>query len=91
MKVPGCYGCPVADEWMGTPEAAEYLGVVLRTIYRLIDRGQIPAYKVGRVIRVKKADLDAFLEEHRVQPGDLKHLYPESNTAGGGEGDADEA
>lgn len=80
----------MADEWMGTPEAAEYLGVVLRTLYRLIDRGQVPAYKVGRVIRVKKADLDAFLESHRVQPGDLKHLYPETNApAGAGSGDDD--
>lgn len=80
----------MADEWMGTPEAAEHLGVVLRTLYRLIDRGEVPAYKVGRVIRVKKADLDAFLENHRVKPGDLKHLYPEGTVAAGDE-DADEA
>ncbi|MGI8793646.1 MAG: helix-turn-helix domain-containing protein [Acidimicrobiales bacterium] len=64
--------------WMGTPEAAEYLGVVLRTLYRLIDKDEIPAFKVGRVIRVKQADLDAFLETNRVKPGDLKHLYPDA-------------
>ena len=79
------------DDWMGTPEAAEYLGVVLRTLYRLIDRGEVPAYKVGRVIRVKQSDLDAFLESHRVKPGDLKHLYPESPVGAGDDEDDDGA
>ncbi len=69
---------PMSDStWLGTTEAAERLGVVPRTLYRMIDEGQIPAYKMGRVIRVKAADLEAFLETTRVQPGSLAHLYPE--------------
>jgi excisionase family DNA binding protein len=63
--------------WLGTTEAAERLGVVPRTLYRMIDEGAIPAYKMGRVIRVKESDLDAFLEGTRVQPGSLAHLYPD--------------
>lgn len=63
--------------WLGTTEAAERLGVVPRTLYRMIDAGQIPAYKMGRVLRLKESDLDAFLETTRVQPGELSHLYPE--------------
>jgi excisionase family DNA binding protein len=63
-------------QWLGTTEAAHYLGVVPRTLYRMIDEGQVPAYKMGRVIRVKRADVDAFLEATRVQPGSLRHLYP---------------
>ena len=63
--------------WLGTTEAAERLGVVPRTLYRMIDEGAIPAYKMGRVIRVKASDLDAFLETTKVQPGSLSHLYPE--------------
>ena len=61
---------------VGTTEAAELLGVVPRTLYRLIDEGQIPAYKMGRVIRMKAEDLDEFLESMRVEPGSLRHLYP---------------
>ena len=63
--------------WLGTTEAAEHLGVVPRTLYRMIDEGLIPAYKMGRVIRIKASDLDAYLEANRVQPGSLSHLYPE--------------
>lgn len=68
--------------WLGTTEAAERLGVVPRTLYRLINDGQIPAYKMGRVIRVKESDLDAFLEHTRVQPGTLSHLYPDALARG---------
>lgn len=63
-------------EWLGTTDAARYLGVVPRTLYRMIDEGRIPAFKLGRVIRVRRSDLDTFLESTRVQRGELKHLYP---------------
>jgi len=62
--------------WLGTTEAARYLGIVPRTLYRMIDEGAVPAYKLGRVIRLRLADLDDFLDTTRVQPGELKHLYP---------------
>jgi len=63
--------------WMSTPSAAEYLGVNTRTVYRLIDEGELPAYKFGRVIRLKEADVVAFIERSRIAPGSLGHLYPE--------------
>jgi len=67
--------------WLGTPEAARRLGITQRTLYRLIDEGQIPAYKMGRVIRVKESDLDVFLTNSRVTPGSLANLYPAPRTA----------
>lgn len=63
--------------WLSTAEASERLGVTLRTLYRLVDEGRLPAYKIGRVIRVKEDDVDAFIEGARIQPGTLAHLYPE--------------
>ena len=38
-------------EWLSTKEACERLGVTLRTLYRLMDEGQLPGYKIGRLIR----------------------------------------
>ena len=63
--------------WMSTKEAAEHLGVTLRSLYRFIDEGQVPAYKFGRVIRLKADDVDRFIDACRVAPGSLEHLYPE--------------
>jgi excisionase family DNA binding protein len=66
--------------WLGTPEAAERLGITQRTLYRLIDEGHIPAYRLGRVFRVKESDLEQFLDRSRVAPGSLRHLYPGGDT-----------
>jgi len=66
-----------AISWLSTKEAAERLGVTLRSLYRFIDEGGVPAYKFGRVIRLKEADVEAFIESSRIVPGSLEHLYPE--------------
>jgi len=66
---------------MGTREACERLGVTLRTLYRFIDEGQLPAYKMGRVIRLQSADIDAFIDRMRIAPGSLEHLYPEPKSS----------
>ena len=42
-----------------------------------MDIGQLPAYRFGRVFRFKASDVDAFIEQSRVEPGTLKHLYPD--------------
>lgn len=63
-------------QWMGTPDVTTYLGLQLRTLYRLIDEGQLPAYKFGRVIRLKREEVEAFVEGARIRPGELRHLYP---------------
>ncbi len=65
--------------WLGTREAARQLGITTRTLYRLIDGGDLPAYKFGRVIRLKQAEVDAFVERARITPGDLEHLYAGSD------------
>ena len=49
-----------------------------RTLYRFIDEGQLPAYRFGRVIRLKENEVDAFIESCRIEPGTLEHLYPEA-------------
>jgi excisionase family DNA binding protein len=69
------------DAWMGTVEASEHLGITLRTLYRLIDTGQVPAYKFGRVIRLRREEVDAFIAASRVSPGQLGHLYPQPEAA----------
>jgi excisionase family DNA binding protein len=66
---------------MGTRDACERLGVTLRTLYRFIDEGQLPAYKMGRVIRLQASDVDTFIDKMRIQPGSLEHLYPEPKTS----------
>lgn len=63
---------------MSSGEAADTLGLRTRTLYRLIDEGQLPAYRFGRVIRLKRHEVDAFVESCRITPGSLEHLYPDA-------------
>jgi excisionase family DNA binding protein len=74
----------VTDElgWLSTKEAAARLGVTLRSLYRYIDEGDLAAYKFGRVIRLKTADVDSYIEACRVEPGSLEHLYPPLKSSG---------
>lgn len=44
-------------------EAAAYLAVTDTTLRRMIRRGEIPHTRVGRSIRFRLVDLDAYLEE----------------------------
>jgi excisionase family DNA binding protein len=50
------------DVFLTTGEVLEYLQVNLRTVYRLIKAGKIPAVRVGRQWRFRKADIDRWLE-----------------------------
>ena len=68
--------------WLSTSAAANRLGIRVRTLYRLIDAGQIPAYKFGRVIRLQEAEVDAFVQSARIKPGELEHLYADGGTNG---------
>src|SRR5476649_1902398 len=53
------------ETFLTTEEVLEYLQVNLRTVYRLIKAGKIPAVRVGRQWRFRKRDIDAWLESSR--------------------------
>jgi excisionase family DNA binding protein len=57
------------ESFLTTEEVLEYLQVNLRTVYRLIKAGKIPAVRVGRQWRFRKRDIDAWLETQRPRGG----------------------
>ncbi len=75
-------GGPSSDDWLGSPAAATYLGVSQRLVYKLADQGDLRGYKLGRVIRFRRVDLDAYLEANVIQPGDLTHLRADQQPDG---------
>ena len=51
-------------EWLNLEDIAEELGVPLRTLYAQRSRGVGPrGYRLGKHVRVKRRDLDAWLEQ----------------------------
>ena len=57
--------------WLSTDQAA-------RTLYRMIDSGELPAYRFGRVIRLRRHEVEEFVDRSRVAPGTLQHLYKDA-------------
>jgi excisionase family DNA binding protein len=55
------------EVFLTTEEVLEYLQVNLRTVYRLIKAGKIPAVRVGRQWRFRKRDIDTWLDGQRSQ------------------------
>jgi excisionase family DNA binding protein len=52
--------------WLTVPEAAEELRIPRTRCYELIQRGELPAVRLGeRSIRVNRRELEKFLLENR--------------------------
>ena len=55
---------PIPDKPTLTPaEVATLLSVTARTVRTLIDTEGLPAYRVGRLLRIPTDDLRAWLDE----------------------------
>ncbi len=49
------------DRWLSVDEVAAYLGVKRDTIYKWIERKNMPAKKVGRLWKFKKEHVDEWV------------------------------
>ncbi len=55
------------QEWLSASELAEHLGLGMTRTYELL-RAEIPSYRIGRVIRIHKNDIETWLEANKVTP-----------------------
>jgi excisionase family DNA binding protein len=54
-------------EFYTAQELAQMLRVTEMTIYRMAKRGQLPFYSIGRSMRFRAAEVEAFLQTARGQ------------------------
>lgn len=47
---------------VGTKEVAKMLGVTPRTVVRLVERNEIPGFKVGDVWRFYREDIQRYID-----------------------------
>ncbi len=50
------------DRWLSIHEICEHLGVSSDTVYKWIDRHDMPAHRMGRLWKFKKDQVDAWVE-----------------------------
>jgi PTS system nitrogen regulatory IIA component len=54
----------MADELMTIREVAEYMRLNTRTVYKLAQSGELPAVRVSKQWRFRRAEVDRYLDEH---------------------------
>lgn len=59
---------PASARAVTIEEAAAMLSVCDRTIRREIDRGRLRASRIGRAIRIRVADIEAYLKNSQMRP-----------------------
>ena len=50
------------DKFLTVSDLAQYLRIKPATIYAMVESRKIPHYKIGRLIRFKKDEIDQWLE-----------------------------
>jgi excisionase family DNA binding protein len=55
-------------ELLSIAQVCQRLGMGKSWVYRRIHEGAIPSVKLGRTIKVRRSELEDYLEEHRNQP-----------------------
>lgn len=56
------------ERWLSVKEVATYLGVGRSTIYKWIERYDLPAHKAGRLWKFSRAEVDQWLRDDRGTP-----------------------
>jgi excisionase family DNA binding protein len=49
------------DRWLSITEICKYLGVSNDTMYKWIDKHEMPAHRMGRLWKYKKEQVDAWV------------------------------
>jgi len=59
-------------EYLKINELSEYLGIKQSTLYFHVENGNIPFYKVGKLIRFKKQDIEQWMAGNKKEVFNLK-------------------
>lgn len=50
------------QELLTAQEAADYLRINVKLLYKLVDNGELKAKRVGRIIRITKTAINEYLQ-----------------------------
>lgn len=52
-------------EFLNIDELSEYLSMKRSTLYSMVESGELPHYRIGRLIRFKQDEVVKWMESHR--------------------------
>jgi excisionase family DNA binding protein len=54
------------NEYLKIEDISAYLNIKTKTLYAMVESGDIPHYRIGRLIRFKREDVDLWMEAKKV-------------------------
>ena len=55
----------ISPEYFSIQGISRYLGFKTSTVYAMVEENKVPHYRIGRLIRFKKSEIDTWMEQHR--------------------------
>ena len=50
------------SHWLSVEQVAEYLGISKETVYRWLEKGKVPAHRVGKLWRFDTQEIDSWVK-----------------------------
>jgi excisionase family DNA binding protein len=60
---------PKRKRFLSIREVADEIGISERSAWRLVEQGELPVHQFGASTRVKREDLDIYIENNRRRRG----------------------
>jgi len=64
------------DRWLSVEEICRHLGVSNDTVYKWIEQKKMPAHRMGKLWKFKKAEVDHWIKTGGAAPTFLSALAP---------------
>lgn len=75
----------IVEKLLTYEQAGELLGVTKRTVWTLVDDGELPAVRFGRSVRIDPADLRAYIDRCKTKATGTGPVPEASTSQIGGE------
>ena len=63
------------EPWFSVEEIARHLGVSKETVYRWLEKGQIPSHRLGKLWKFKPTEVDDWIRSGGASEGSSKSLH----------------
>ena len=64
-------------------EVADKLSISVMTVRRMVERGEMPAYRLGGQFRFKESEVDSYVDSQRVEPAKPKNAQRPARLSAG--------
>ena len=55
----------MVKEFLDIKGLSDYLGIKKTTLYGIVENGDLPHYRIGRLIRFRRDEVDTWMEKYR--------------------------